>query len=139
MKNTDNSDKYKITVTNLQTIDGETDTITETAYGAYSVKNNKIYIRYKTENGRSSTLITVDDKSVTIKRRGENTSSMTYERDKKTEFEYRTPYGAIPMEIDTQKIVTAFSPNGGTLKIGYIIKTMNDKYKNNITIDVTER
>ena len=48
LKNTDN--EYRITVSNRQTIDSETDTIEETAYGNYTEKNGKQYITYKTEN-----------------------------------------------------------------------------------------
>lgn len=139
LKNTETTDKYKITVINNQTIDGETDTITEEANGSFTIKNNKIYIRYKTENGKVSTLIKIDEKAVTINRRGENASVMTYKKDMKTEFEYHTPYGTIPMEIKTEKIVRAFSDSGGRLMICYTIRVMGDKYKNNITIDVTER
>lgn len=120
-------------------IDGTTDTITEEAYGGYTSKNDKIYIRYKTEDGKSSTLIKIDEKAVTISRRGENASVMTYEKDRKTEFEYHTPYGTIPMEINTEKLVRAFSENGGRLRICYTIRVAEDKYKNDITIDVTER
>ena len=42
LKNTDN--EYRITVSNRQTIDSETDTIEETAYGNYTEKNGKQYI-----------------------------------------------------------------------------------------------
>ena len=48
LKNTDN--EYRIKVSNRQTIDSETDTIEETAYGNYTEKNGKQYITYKTEN-----------------------------------------------------------------------------------------
>ena len=58
LKNTDN--EYRITVSNRQTIDSETDTIEETAYGNYTEKNGKQYITYKTENDGDSAFDTVE-------------------------------------------------------------------------------
>ena len=60
LKNTDN--EYRIKVSNRQTIDSETDTIEETAYGNYTEKNGKQYITYKTENNgdKISSMIKID-------------------------------------------------------------------------------
>ncbi|MGN0150506.1 MAG: DUF1934 domain-containing protein, partial [Clostridia bacterium] len=107
----------------------------------YIQKKDKIYIRYKTvsEDGESITLITVENGFVTIKRGGVSGSVMVYKKDLKTEFQYRTPYGIVPMELKTSKIVTAFNETGGTLRICYTISVGGDKYLNDITIRVTER
>lgn len=136
-----NTDMYRITVVNKQTIDGETDLIEEKAYGGYIQKKDKIYIRYKTvsEEGESTTLITVENGFVTIKRGGVSGSVMVYKKGLKTELQYRTPYGIVPMELKTSKIVTAFNETGGTLRICYTISVGGDKYLNDITIRVTER
>ena len=66
MKNTDN--EYRITVSNRQTIDSETDTIEETAYGNYTEKNGKQYITYKTENDgdKISSMIKIDGNEILI-------------------------------------------------------------------------
>jgi uncharacterized beta-barrel protein YwiB (DUF1934 family) len=142
MKLTGNSEMYKITVVNKQTVDTETNVIEEQADGSYTEKNGKIYIRYKSsseDSGESSTLITIDNGTVTIKRFGASGSVMVYKKDKKTEFQYRTPYGIIPMELKTSKLVTAFDKDGGTLRICYTISVQGDKYFNDITIKVTGR
>ena len=70
MKNTDN--EYRIKVSNRQTIDSETDTIEETAYGNYTEKNGKQYITYKTENNgdKISSMIKIDGKRDTYKTYG---------------------------------------------------------------------
>lgn len=136
-----NTDMYNIMVINKQTIDGKTDVIEEKAYGRYTEKDGKIYIRYKTssEGVEAATLITIDNSAVTIKRSGVSGSAMVYKKDQKTEFQYHTPYGIIPMELTTSKIVTAFDKTGGTLRICYTILMQGDKYFNDITIRVTER
>ena len=76
LKNTDN--EYRITVSNRQTIDSETDTIEETAYGNYTEKNGKQYITYKTENDgdKISSMIKIDGNEILIKRTGSVNSSM---------------------------------------------------------------
>ncbi|MBQ3471523.1 MAG: DUF1934 domain-containing protein [Clostridia bacterium] len=80
LNNTDNA--YRIIVKNTQTIDAETDTIEEIAYGSYDEKNGKQYIRYKTaadeQNGAIASILILDGDSLTIKRRGHTTSSMVY-------------------------------------------------------------
>ena len=92
LKNTDN--EYRIKVSNRQTIDSETDTIEETAYGNYTEKNGKQYITYKTENNgdKISSMIKIDGNEILIKRTGSVNSSMTYKVDTKKEFLYHLPY-----------------------------------------------
>ena len=106
LKNTDN--EYRIKVSNRQTIDSETDTIEETAYGNYTEKNGKQYITYKTENNGDKILffIKIAANEILIKRTGSVNSSMTYKVDTKKEFLYHLPYGTVPMEIETQRIVS---------------------------------
>ena len=91
LKNTDN--EYRITVSNRQTIDSETDTIEETAYGNYTEKKGKQYITYKTENDRDkiSSMIKIDGNEILIKRTGSVNSSMTYKVDTNKEFLYHLP------------------------------------------------
>ena len=76
LKNTDN--EYRITVSNRQTIDSETDTIEETAYGNYTEKNGKQYITYKTENDgdKFSSMIKIDGEERLIRRTGSVFSAM---------------------------------------------------------------
>ncbi len=133
-----NTDKYEITVLNKQTIDESTDIIKENAHGGYIQKNGKIHIRYKTTSDDSEviTLITIDRDTVTIKR---GVSAMVYKKGKKTNIQYNTPYGVIPMEIETTKLNASFNELGGTLELCYSISMRQDKYFNDILIKVTER
>ena len=132
LKNTDN--EYRITVSNRQTIDSETDTIEETAYGNYTEKNGKQYITYKTENDgdKISSMIKIDGNEILIKRTGSVNSSMTYKVDTKKEFLYHLPYGTVPMEIETQRIVSKLDENGGTIELVYTLTVQGEKYFNDM-------
>ena len=156
LKNTDN--EYRIKVSNRQTIDSETDTIEETAYGNYTEKNGKQYITYKTENNgdKISSMIKIDGNEILIKRTGSVNSSMTYKVDTKKEFLYHLPYGTVPMEIDTilcvsisigtvpmeietQRIVSKLDENGGTIELVYTLTVQGEKYFNDMKITVSKR
>ena len=140
LKDTDN--EYRIKVSNRQTIDSETDTIEETAYGNYTEKNGKQYITYKTENDGDKYF--VDDKNRrqrdTYKTYGKcKFSSMTYKVDTKKEFLYHLPYGTVPMEIETQRIVSKLDENGGTIELVYTLTVQGEKYFNDMKITVSKR
>lgn len=141
MKNTDNA--YRIIVKNTQTIDTETDTIEEIAYGSYDEKNDKQYIRYKTEtdeqNGAIASIIILDGDSLTIKRRGHTNSSMVYRAGKKHAFPYETPYGIIDMEIETDKLISNVDENGGTIELVYTLTVQDEKYYNDMKIRIVKR
>ena len=139
LKNTDN--EYRITVSNRQTIDSETDTIEETAYGNYTEKNGKQYITYKTENDgdKISFFKKKAAYEILIKRTGSVNSSMTYKIDTKKEFLYHLPYGTVPMEIETQRIVSKLDENGGTIELVYTLTVQGEKYFNDMKITVSKR
>ena len=141
LNNTDSA--YRIIVKNTQTIDAETDTIEEIAYGSYDEKNGKQYIRYKTEadeqNGEISSILILDGDSLTIKRRGHTNSSMVYRAGKKHAFPYETPYGIIDMEIETDKLISMIDENGGTIELVYTLTVQDEKYYNDMKITVVKR
>ncbi len=139
LKNTDNS--YRITVSNKQTIDSETNMIDETAYGKYYEKNGKQYIIYNTdhEGDKISSVIKIDRNGVSIKRSGSINSSMMYKVDEKRSFMYHLPYGDIEMEIDTHKIFSDLSNEGGYIRLEYTLTVQGEKYYNDMSIKVVKR
>ena len=140
MKNTDNS--YKIVVRNTQTIDGEKNVIEETAYGSYNEKNGKQYIMYRTEATEESesvaSILIIDGESLTIRRRGSVSSSMTYRAGHKYAFPYETPYGAIEMEVETDRLISYLSPDGGMIELNYTLTIQGETYLNDMRITVTK-
>lgn len=141
LNNTDS--EYRVIVSNTQTVDGETDTIEEIAYGSFTEKNNKQYIICKTdadaENKGASTIFILDGDSLTIKRRGETNSSMVYRTGKKHAFPYETPYGIIDMEIETDKLVSVIDEKGGEIELVYTLTVQNEKYYNDMKITLVKR
>ncbi|MCH5211213.1 MAG: DUF1934 domain-containing protein [Oscillospiraceae bacterium] len=139
MKNIDND--YRIIVKNKQTIDGETNVIEELAYGSLYEKNGKWYIIYKTEEDgdRISSMIKLSDNEVSIKRSGSINSMMVYKTGEKREFMYGTPYGEIAMEIETHRIITDITENGGSVNMVYTLNVQDEKYFNDMKITVVKR
>ena len=136
LKNTKNT--YIIDVRNVQTIDKATDVITERANGQYYERGDKKYILYKSsdEGAEYSSSVIVSSGAVTIKRSGGVKSNMSLELGKRTSCVYHTPYGKINMEIETERIVSDLSHNGGTLRLKYTLIMQDEKYYNDMTIRV---
>ena len=136
LKNTDNT--YIIEVRNTQTIDGITDVITERASGKYYERGMKKYIMYQSEEEGviSSSTIIVDDGSVTVKRTGAAKSTIVLDVMKKTSSLYITPYGGITMHAETDKIISDLGKEGGRLRLCYTLTIQNEKYYNDMIINV---
>ncbi len=113
----ENTDKYIVTVCNIQTIDGESDKITESGMGSLRCKDNKYYLSYNTDNGK--VLIKLETGRVNVKRIGDYGSDIEYIEGKKTKFSYNTPYGLMKMEIDTKRVEYKLSSGGGFVRLEY--------------------
>ena len=59
--------------------------------------------------------------------------------DTKKEFLYHLPYGTVPMEIETQRIVSKLDENGGTIELVYTLTVQGEKYFNDMKITVSKR
>ena len=55
------------------------------------------------------------------------------------EFLYHLPYGTVPMEIETQRIVSKLDENGGTIELVYTLTVQGEKYFNDMKITVSKR
>lgn len=129
-----NTNEFKISVANSQTIDGHTDEILEAARGSFRMRNGKGYIVYK--SGGSSNMIRIDGDTVTLRRTGEYGSEMQYKPGKRSEISYRTPYGMIRMGLFTRFTEHRLSDNGGTIRLGYVLETNGDKIYNDMIITI---
>ncbi len=138
MKNTDTD--YRVIVRNKQTMDGETSVIEELAYGTLREKNGKQYILYALEDdgGEISSLIKLDGDEVLIKRGGAVKTSMEYKAGTKRSFVYATPYGGIDMELETHRVLSDVTENGGKVELVYTLTVQGEKYFNDTKITVTK-
>ena len=118
--------------------DNETEIIEEKGLGNCRIKNNKIYLIYKTEyDGEiQTTTVITDMDSVHIKRSGSVKSDIRYVLGKTTFSKYYMPYGVIDMEVKTEKILNELSEDGGRLRIVYTLEMQSVSYLNDIEIFV---
>lgn len=139
MKNTDKS--FIIEVTNRQTIDGETNSVTERAEGSFYIRGSKHYIIYRLrdDNGETSSTVIFDGAAVNVKRNGFTSLNVCYDTRTETKTHFLTPYGKIPMNVLTERIFADFNDNGGVLEIDYTSSVQGDEYINRVTIKVKEK
>lgn len=129
---------YIIETVNKQTIDYQTDEISEKANGTYQQIGCKSYIIYKTyaEGEESSTMVIADTKGVTIRRRGSVESNMVFLEGEETSSLYIMPYGKMVIRIKTQKVSVSLDSNGGKIHLKYILIIQGEEYCNDMTIKV---
>lgn len=132
-----NTDIFRITVINRQTIDGDSDTVNEAADGTFRERNGKFFIAYK--NDGVTSMIKAEGDKVSVKRIGDTHSEMLFAAGKSTEFEYNTQYGAVTMNIFTEEISCALNGEGGRLKLRYLLSAGGDDIVNDMTIKVRRK
>ncbi|MBR0365373.1 MAG: DUF1934 domain-containing protein [Clostridia bacterium] len=128
------TEKYIITVKNVQSAGDMRDRVTESGRGTYRQKNGVSYITYKTAD--ASVMIRAEKGRVSIKRTGDATSEVNYIPGKLSEFEYRTQYGSICMSVLTETVEA--DAQNGVIRLKYILQTGGDEIKNDITITIRE-
>lgn len=133
-----NTDVFTFYIKNRQIADNETEIIEEKGLGSCRIKNNKIYLIYKTEYDEEmqTTTVITDMDSVHIKRSGSVKSDIRYVLGKKTFSKYYMPYGVIDMEVKTERILNELSEDGGRLRIVYTLEMQSVSYLNDIEIFV---
>ena len=130
-----------ITVKSQQELDGDTDEIEIISEGNFYLQNGKYFIMYKEDEsmGNSFSLVKVDGKTVTIKRKGTYNSEFVCAENKGYSFNYRMPYGDMAMEINTKKVDISLGENGGSIKLCYTLETCGNVQVNNVSITVRKK
>ena len=128
----------RIRVINRQTIDGDTDIIEECGEGIYCCRGGRHYIMYDVNNDGDKSRVTViaEGGTVRIKRSGSSGGDMVYNTSKKTAFKYRTPYGVLDMEINTEHICNALDAEPKKLRIKYTLTMQGQRTYNDTEIMV---
>lgn len=129
-------DKYIITVTGTQEINGESDTIEVITTGDYYEKDGHKYILYKeydNENPEKFTKTTIDilNDKITIKRENEYTSILLLEKNERHQCHYQTEMGSVVMGVYTKDLEDKLSATGGNLTVNYQIDFFVDLISNN--------
>ena len=98
-----------ITISGVQTIDGEVNDPVETVTpGEYYFRNGKHYILYdevqEGVQGVTKCMIKIGEDTVDLSKKGAAGVHMSFQKDKKTRTSYQTPYGSMMLGFDSRTI-----------------------------------
>ena len=122
--------------------EGEESVIELITEGKLYSKNGSLYIVYdETEiSGMegSTTTLKIQNHKVSMKRFGNNTSSLIFEKGQSHRTEYMTAYGDMTLEVVTEKVDVNISESGkGNIDLSYRINLSESMESNNhLTIDI---
>ncbi len=121
--------------------DNGEDSVEVVTNGKYKKKGNKSYLRYEQyEDGEEAVkeLLTFEEGSVSLTRRGGSQLHMTFITGKKTLTSYGTPFGEIVIGVDTKTIHIEESEEEVKLVVNYMLD-MNYEYLTDCELTVIVR
>ncbi len=127
-----------LTIKGTQTVDGESDTVTQETKGLLEQTDDGWRLAYT--DGGVPTLLKTTPTQVTLTRAGG--SPMVWEVGKRHTCEYQTPYGALPLGITTDKITVFLGDDGGKVALDYTLDQNEQPISGNrleITVAVPEK
>lgn len=108
------------------------DEIELTTFARFSKNEGTFYIYYAESRMSgfedTNTLLKIRPKHIVMRRVGKYNSEMQFIEGDVTLCYYRTPYGEIPMAVDTSRIEIDLGKSGGTFEIDYTLDTDNEHY-----------
>lgn len=112
--------------------------------GTYHYKNNKHYILYEEigENGGviKNQMKIYDDKHVEIRKSGILSASMIFEEGRRNASAYQTPFGQIPITMDTRGVEMEEEENRISIGIDYCLELNGEPLADcRIDIKITSR
>ncbi|SNX53954.1 DUF1934 domain-containing protein [Thermoanaerobacterium sp. RBIITD] len=118
--------KAVITVKGTQkNAQNELDTIELITEGGFLRKGDYYYIKYDESEisgmDGTTTTLKISEDVVVLMRFGSNQSKMVFEKDKRHESNYVTPYGNVLLGIKPHVIDVKLNENGGELKLKYAL------------------
>ena len=97
------TEEVLVSIKGLQSMDGVQDDVEVVAPGRYFCKDGRHYISYEEVfegmEGTTRNLIKLDDSSMEVTKRGLTNVHMVFEKDKKNESYYETPFGNLLVGI----------------------------------------
>lgn len=111
----------KMRMTASQTIDGQTDSNTFETPAKWEYSPGAVTLTYDEQGDMrgTTTTLTVQGDTVTMKRRGLTNTQMTFERKKRHAFDYETEAGLFKLSTVTESVDTDWDEHGGTLTLNY--------------------
>lgn len=131
-----------ITLSGMQTIDGEQDNFELSTVGRYTKRDGRFYVSYEgseiTGYEKSTTTLKIKDDLVSMIRfdnEGGGASQMVFERNKQCTGIYRTPLGNLSVDVYTNQMRVDVNDDGGEVELDYFIQ-LNDcaPVRNNLRV-----
>ena len=141
----EDNNKYIISVTGIQEVDGEKDKIEVIVTGDYMIKNGHTYIKYKEYDAEDpthvlDTVVKVEDGKVSIIRMGDRPSRLILQQGVRHQCHYNTVMGDLMMGVYTSAIENNLTEKGGDLTARYQLDFFADLVSDNeFHINVKEK
>ena len=134
-----------ISITGVQEIDGETDTIEFITDGRFGIKEGKYFLSYDEGyliegGGNVKTKFFVNSpQAVVISRKGDIESRMEIEKDERRICFYDTPIGKISIGIYGEEVNVNLNESGGEIDLAYTVDSeLKPISQNKVKITVKE-
>ncbi len=127
----------QVTVYDKQIYESHSDEGENSYTGNLAFKNDNIYITYKEEEQKITTMIKVKDGVVNIKRLGAIKGDLEFNTNKPNKSLYSTPYGEMEIEIITNKCDVYLLEKGVKIYIEYKIMMEDSQISENVYLIVT--
>lgn len=116
-----------IEVVGTHTADGNTEEIKSVCDGQYYIKNGKYYFLYEeeTEYGKVKSIIKVDDELLEVIKKGAMSVHFFYKVGETIRCDYDTPFGIIPIEINTKNLDIYVEDHYMKVVVSYIMLSEN--------------
>lgn len=102
--------------------DNEIELVTD---GQFAFENGRGVLTYMeseiTGLEGTKTSFVINPMGVVLSREGNLNSNMFFEKGRKHEFVYETPFGSTTMGVDTKKLNIDFNEHGGDMEIEYVV------------------
>ena len=140
------NERFLISVTGTQIVDGDKETINLKTAGEYYKENDLIHIKYKEYDNENpaicfdNTVTLQGDSVVTVIRSGAANSRLTLEKGRRHQCHYNTMFGDLMVGVFTSAVESKLDEKGGTLYAAYTLDfNAGLVSKNEIFIKVTEK
>lgn len=120
-------ENYLISIKGSQNVDGEVGNVELTTLGSYVKRGTSRYIVYKEYASdevpfdRTSILKIDGSKSLTLMRRGKDSTRLILENGKRHLCQYDTGYGNLMIGVFTSRLDSDLNDAGGNLKVSYTL------------------
>lgn len=139
-------DKYIISITGIQEVDGEKDKVEVITTGDYTTKNGHRYIKYKefdndNPNISTDTVVKVEgNQKVSVIRMGDRPSRLILEKGRRHQCHYKTVMGEIMMGVYTSTLNQTLDDHGGDISVSYQLDFFSDLVSSNeLHINIKEK